>query len=69
METKKEALCTTFVKYAEAIDHEAGKLQPLYVGSRCLLQNHPLKLDRSGVVIEKLQHYQFVVRILMAHGD
>ena len=36
---KEEALRTRFVKNAEAINHKARKLRPLYVGSRCLLQN------------------------------
>ena len=64
---KEEALRTRFVKNAEAINHKARKLRPLYVGSRCLLQNqggaHPRKWDRSGVVMEVLPHDQFVVRI------
>ena len=44
---KEEALRIRFVKNAEAINHNARKLQPLYVGSRYLLQNqggaHPRK--------------------------
>ena len=65
---KKVALCTRFVKNAEAINRKARKLRPLYVGSRCPLQNqsssHPCKWDRSGVVMEVLpQLDQFVVRI------
>ena len=36
---KEEALRTRFVKNSEAINHKARKLRPLYVGSRCLLQN------------------------------
>ena len=52
-------------------EHKARKLRPLYVGSRCLLQNqssiHPGKWVKSGVVMEVLPHDQFVVRIDGSH--
>jgi len=64
---KEKALCTRFVKNAEADNHKAGKLRPLFVSSRCLLQNqsvnHPRKWDRSGIVKEVLPHDQFAMRI------
>ena len=44
---KEEGLRIRFVENAEAINRNARKLQPLYVGSWCLLQNqgdaHPRK--------------------------
>ena len=52
---KEEALRTRFVKNSESLNQRARDLRPLYVGSRCLLQNqsgtHPRKWDRSGVVM------------------
>ena len=64
---KEEALRTRFVKNSESFNQRARDSRPLYVGSRCLLQNqsgtHPRKWDRSGVVMEVLPHDQFVVQI------
>ena len=64
---KGESIRTRFVKNAEAINYKSRKLRPLYISSRCLLQNynsnHLCKLDRSGVVMKVLLHDQFVVRI------
>ena len=53
LELEKEALCTRLVKNTEAINHNAKKLQPMYVGSR-FFQNEPHqhKWDRSGVVMK-----------------
>jgi len=64
---KEEALCTRLVKNSKLLNQRARDLQPLYVGSWCLLQNqsgtHPHKWDRSGVVMEVLPHDNFVVQI------
>ena len=69
---KEEALRTRFVKNSEVLNQRARDLRPLYVGSRCLLQNksgtHPRKWDRSGVVMEVLPHDQYVVRV-DGYGD
>ena len=69
---KKEALCTRFIKNAEAINHKARKLQPLYVGNWCLLQNqsgkHQRKWDRSGVVIKCFDMINLWWK-LIAHQD
>ena len=65
LKLKEEVLCTRIFKNAEALNYKARKLRPLYVGSRCLLQNqsstHPC--NRNWVVIEVLPHNQLVVRI------
>ena len=67
LKLKEEALRTRFVKNSEVLNQRARDLRPLYVGSRCLLQNqsgtHPRKWDRSGVIIEVLPHDQYVVRV------
>ena len=64
---KEEALRIRFIKNSEMLNKRTNELRPLYVGSRCLLQNQsgtrPRKWHRSVVVIEMLPHDQFVVRI------
>ena len=51
----------------EGTEHKASKLRPLYIGSKCLLQNQsgsrPRKWGRIGVVMKVLPFDQFLVRI------
>ena len=57
---KYEAWRTRFVRNSETLNQRAKEFRPLYVGSRCLLQNksgtHLRKWDSSGVVMEMLPH-------------
>ena len=55
------------VKNAEATNQKTRELRPLFVGSRCLLQDqgvaHTRKWNSCGVGMDVIPHDKFVVRI------
>ena len=56
----------------DGTEDKARKLQSLYVGSRCLLQNqsgNDPRWDRSEIIIEVLLHDQFMMRIDISQDD
>ena len=55
------------VRNAERLTEHTVRLQPLKVGDRVFIQNqtgnHPLRWDRTGLVIEVKQFEQYAVRV------
>lgn len=66
-EAKEEALRVRFAKSSERMDIHTRDLPPLLIGDRVFVQNqngtHPLKWDRSGLVVEVQNHDQYVIKI------
>ena len=67
LERKEEALRERFHKHAEKLNEYLRKLPDLVVGERCYIQNQagnlPKRLDRSGKVIEFLQHDSYIIKV------
>ena len=65
--SKEEALRTRFTKSTEKLNEHAKQLPPLHVGEKCFLQNqtgnHPTKWDRTGTIVEKAQHNQYMIKV------
>jgi hypothetical protein len=68
---KEMALRTRFVKSSESLNVHARHLSPLIVGDRCFVQNQmgnmPKKWDRSGTVVEVLDHNSYWIKIDGSH--
>ena len=64
---KEEALRTRLAHSTEALKEHSRPLRPLAPGDRVFLQNqrgpHPTKWDRSGVIVEVLDHDQHRVKV------
>ena len=64
---REEALRNRHMRDAERWSEHTKRLPPLVVGDRVRIQNqtgpHPLKWDKTGVVIEVRQYDQYVVRV------
>ena len=66
-EEKEAALRTRYHRTAESLASHARPLQPLLAGDRCYVQNqagnYPKRWDRSGTVVEVLDHDSYVVKV------
>ena len=64
---KEEALRTRISRSAESLRAHSRPLRPLALGERVFLQNqqgpNPTKWDRSGVVVDSLDHDQYRVKV------
>ena len=64
---KEEALRTRMARTTESLQTHCRPLRPLSVGDRVFLQNqqgpNPTKWDRSGLVVESLNHDQYRVKV------
>ena len=64
---KEEALRTRLSRTVETLKEHSLPLRPLSTGEQVFLQNqqgtHPNKWDRSGTVVEKKEHDQYVVKV------
>jgi hypothetical protein len=64
---KEAALRTRFVKTSETLNRHARPLAGLTVGQRCFVQNQagnsPKKWDRTGTVMEVLDHDRYCVKV------
>ena len=64
---KEEALKTRYVKTLEKLTEHSRQLPPLDVNDRVLIQNqsglHPLRWDRSGVIVDVGNHDQYYVKV------
>ena len=64
---REEAVRARNVRNAERLTEHALRLQPLKVGDRVFIQNrtgnHPLRWDRTGLVIEVKQFDQYAVKV------
>ena len=64
---REEAVPARNVRNAERLTEHALRLQPLKVGDRVFIQNqtgnHPLRWDRTGLVIEVKQFDQYAVKV------
>ena len=63
----EEAMRSRNVRNAESLTEHTVRLQPLKVGDRVFIQNqtgnHPLRWDRTGLVIEVKQFDQYAVKV------
>ena len=66
-ESREDALRNRHMRCCERLTEHTKRLPPLVVGDHVRLQNqtglHPLKWDKTGVVIEVRQFDQYVVRV------
>ena len=64
---REEAMRARNVRNAERLTEHMVRLQPLKVGDRVFIQNqtgnHPLRWDRTGLVIEVKQFDQYAVKV------
>ena len=64
---REEAMRARNVRNAERLTEHTIRLQPLKVGDRVFIQNqtgnHPLRWDRTGLVIEVKQFDQYAVKV------
>ena len=64
---REDALRDRHIKCAERLSEHTKRLPPLVVGDKVRIQNqtgpHPLKWDRTGVIIEVRQFDQYAIRI------
>lgn len=64
---KKAALRDRFVRQSDALNARARDLLPLEIGDRVFIQsqvgNAPKRWDKTGVVMEKGDHDQYVVKV------
>ena len=64
---REEAMRARNVRNAERLTEHTVRLQPLKVGDRVFIQNqtgnHPLRWDRTGLVIEMKQFDQYAVKV------
>ena len=64
---REEAMRARNVRNAERLTEHTVRLRPLKVGDRVFIQNqtgnHPLRWDRTGLVIEVKQFDQYAVRV------
>ncbi|XP_060605955.1 uncharacterized protein LOC132758355 [Ruditapes philippinarum] len=67
LDAREEALRHRHLKQGERLSEHTTRLLPLSVGDRVRIQNqtghHPLKWDKTGVIIEVRQFDQYVVRV------
>ena len=68
---KEQALRDNYVKNLEPVQNKSGRsLKPLAVGQHVALQNqrgpHPLRWDRSGVIVMCMDYDQYIVKV---HGS
>lgn len=67
MGSQKEALRTRMSRTSESLKAHSRPLRPLSVGERVFLQNQtgpsPNKWDRSGLIVEVLNHNQYRVKV------
>ena len=67
LKRREDALRDRHIKCAERLSEHTRRLPPLIVGDKVRLQNqigpHPLKWDRTGVVIEVRQFDQYAIRV------
>ena len=65
--SKEEALRTRFTRSTEKLNIHAKELPTLHVGEKCFIQNqtgnHPTKWDRTGTIVEKSQHNQYIIKV------
>ena len=68
---KEAAMLTRFSRSSESLNRSARPLPPLSIGDHVLVQNqhgsHPTKWDKSGVVVEKGDFDQYVVKVAGSH--
>ena len=64
---KESALRTRFAKSSETLSAHSKSLQPIDIGEKCFVQNQtgncPNKWERTGTIMEKLDHDQYIVKI------
>ena len=64
---REEAMRARIVRNAERLPEHTVRLQPLKVGDRVFIQNqtgnHPLRWDRTGLVIEVKQFDHYAVKV------
>ena len=64
---KEMALRTRYAKSAERLNRSSRDLPPMRPGDACFIQNqwgkHPLKWERSGIIMEALPHNQYTVKV------
>ena len=64
---REEALAHRYGRMEEKLEQSSKPLKDLDVGDNVQVQNRhgnePLRWNRSGVVIEKLKHHQYTVRM------
>ena len=64
---KEAALRTRYHRTAESLGAHARPLRPLYPGDKCYVQNqtgnYPKRWDRSGTVLEALEHDSYIVKV------
>ena len=67
LQAREEALRNRHMKGAERWSEHTKRLLPLVVGNHVRIQNqtgpHPLKWDKTGIVIEVRQYDQYMVRV------
>ena len=66
-EMKESALRTRFTRTSENLNEHSRQLPPLKTGDKCFIQNQhgngPKKWDRTGIVMNNLDHNQHVVKV------
>ena len=66
-QAREEAMRARKVRNAERLTEHTVRLQPLKIGDRVFIQNqtgnHPLRWDRTGLVIEVKQSDQYAVKV------
>ena len=64
---KENALRTRFAKSSETLNEHSKQLTPLKIGDKCFVQNQsgniPTKWQRTGTIMETLNHDQYTVKI------
>ena len=64
---KEEALRTRMSRTTESLSAHSRPLRPLLVGERVFIQNqrgtNPNKWDKSGTIVEVLEHDQYLVKV------
>ena len=66
-QAKEEALRQRFHRTSEALSEHSRPMPPLVPGDRCYIQNqhgnHPTRWDKSGTVVESLEHDAYNVKV------
>ena len=64
---KEDALKARFVRTSSMLNQHSRSLSPLVIGQKCLVQNQagncPRRWDRSGIVMEVLEHDQYRMKV------